>query len=236
MTQLPWLDANNQAQEFPPADTALREPDGLLAAGGCLSPQRLRTAYSQGIFPWYSDDQPLLWWSPDPRTVIVPERIKISRSLKKSMRKTGIHFTMDKAFGLVIEACQQPRDHIDGTWITDDMKEAYCELHRQGGAHSVETWMGDELVGGLYGVASGRVFCGESMFSRATDASKAALVTLARQLTRWKFALIDCQMHTPHLESMGASSMPRNEFLQTLKSGPAVVPQDSVWMLDSDLQ
>ena len=231
---IPWL--NNNAP-FPPLSHALTEPNGLLAAGGELSAGRLIDAYRNGIFPWYSADQPLLWWSPDPRMVLIPAELKISRSLGKRLRKAGkgdFEIRVDTAFEAVMRACAAPRDGQLGTWITDDMIAAYTELHQRGIAHSVETWSGDKLVGGLYGVALGRMFYGESMFTRATDASKIALAHLARQLHRWDFGLIDCQMNTPHLASLGAREIPRDEFVRRLKVLVNCEPPHA-WQFDNDL-
>jgi len=211
---IPWLGADDP---FPPLSLALREPNGLLAAGADLSPARLLQAYGSGIFPWFGDGQPILWWSPDPRMVLFPAELKVSRSLAKTLRKNAFELRSDSAFREVMQACGQPRAGQDGTWITAQMVEAYSALHGQGIAHSVETWRDGELVGGLYGVALGRMFFGESMFSRATDASKVALAALVRQLGRWNFGMIDCQMNTRHLASLGAREIPRAEFTRRLK-------------------
>jgi len=204
-----WLTGD---EEFPPLERALRRPNGLLAAGGDLSPQRLLRAYRRGIFPWYSPGDPILWWSPDPRTVLFPAELHIGRTLRKTLRKRAFEVRADTAFATVIERCGEPRPGQSGTWITDEMKHAYIGLHALGLAHSVESWREGELVGGLYGVALGRVFFGESMFSRASDASKVAFVHLVRQLVAWEFALIDCQMRTELLASFGARPIPRPEF------------------------
>lgn len=232
---LPWLDPRDDDQPFPPPDRALSEPDGLLAAGGSLNPSRLLRAYRQGIFPWYSPGQPILWWSPDPRLILFPEAISISRSLAKILRKGRFTVTADTDFEAVIVACAAPRGPGQGTWITPAMQRAYSRLHRLGHAHSIETWRQGELVGGLYGVAVGRVFYGESMFSRASDASKVALVALAAQLRRWGFAVIDCQMHTDHLVSMGAVAVPRAVFLRLLARYCPLSGRDGGWRLDDDL-
>jgi leucyl/phenylalanyl-tRNA--protein transferase len=184
----------------------------LLAAGGDLSPQRLLHAYRRGIFPWYGAGEPILWWSPDPRTVLFPEEMHVGRTLRKTLRKAPFDVTADTAFERVLEGCSAPRPDQDGTWITPDMKRAYAMLHALGVAHSVESWAGDRLVGGLYGVALGRVFFGESMFSRVGDASKVAFVHLVRQLSAWGFGLIDCQMRTPLLAAFGAREISRREF------------------------
>jgi leucyl/phenylalanyl-tRNA--protein transferase len=233
--RLPWLDPRDDNQPFPPPDRALTEPDGLLAAGGSLSPRRLLRAYRVGIFPWYSPGQPILWWSPDPRLVLFPECVRIARSLRKTLRKGLFTVTADTAFDLVIAACAGPREGNPGTWITPEMHRAYCRLHRLGHAHSIETWREGELAGGLYGVAVGRVFFGESMFSRVSDASKVALVTLALQLRRWEFATIDCQVRTEHLSSLGAVDIPRASFLRLLERYCPLPGRDGAWRLDPDL-
>ncbi|HHC72240.1 MAG TPA: leucyl/phenylalanyl-tRNA--protein transferase [Thiotrichales bacterium] len=199
---------------FPPVSSALEEPNGLLAVGGDLSPRRVLAAYRRGIFPWYSQGQPILWWSPDPRAVLFPERLHISRSLRKRLRRRSYRVTLDLAFEAVIEACAAvPRPGQEGTWITSEMAEAYLRLHRLGYAHSVETWQAGRLVGGLYGVAMGRIFFGESMFSRETDASKVAFAHLVRHLRRYDYRLIDCQVETSHLLSLGAGNIPRDRFV-----------------------
>jgi leucyl/phenylalanyl-tRNA--protein transferase len=202
---------------FPPVELALREPNGLLAMGGDLTPERLLAGYRQGIFPWFSPGDPILWWSPDPRMILIPSELHISHSLTKTLRKNTFTVRTNTAFEQTVRACAAPRAGTNGTWIVDDMIAAYCELHRLGYAHSVETWQNDELVGGLYGVALGRVFFGESMFSRRTDASKFALAQLSRQLQKWDFGLIDCQMHTPHLASLGAREIARADFVSRVR-------------------
>ncbi len=207
---IPWLPSE---PVFPPLETALAEPNGLLAAGGDLSPHRLLAAYSRGIFPWYSKGEPILWWSPDPRMVLFPDEIRISRSLAKTLRNKPYEVRLDTAFTDVMAACATaPREGQAGTWITREMRAAYERLHALGFAHSVETWIDGKLAGGLYGVAIGRAFFGESMFSRATDASKIALAHLGAQLRRLGFGIIDCQMETAHLASLGARPIPRAEF------------------------
>jgi leucyl/phenylalanyl-tRNA--protein transferase len=219
---------------FPPVTQALHSPNGLLAAGGDLSPMRLLEAYRHGIFPWFSEGEPILWWSPDPRMVLFPAEFRISHSLRKTLRKGRRETRTDSAFEQVMRACAAPREGASGTWIHEEVVAAYCELHRMGYAHSVETWMDGELVGGLYGIALGRMFYGESMFSRRTDASKIALAHLCAQLRRWNFGMIDCQMNTPHLASLGAHEIPRSEFvarLQELIHSPSV----SHWRFDPDL-
>lgn len=211
---LTWL--QRDSLYFPPLDQALQEPNGLLAAGGDLSPERLIQAYRHGCFPWYQDGQPLLWWSPDPRTVLFPSELHVSRSLEKVLRKAVFQVTFDKAFNAVIAACAGPRNYADGTWITSAMQTAYQALHQRGIAHSVEVWSQGELVGGLYGLAIGRLFFGESMFSHASNASKAGFVQLTRQLRAWSFALIDCQMPTQHLHGFGARPISRRQFAEYL--------------------
>ncbi len=210
---IPWIEGETP---FPPPQRALRHPNGLLAAGGDLSPQRLLSAYRQGIFPWYSEGEPILWWSPDPRMVLFPEEVKISRSLAKVLRNREYEIRFDTAFEEVLAGCAAPREDQAGTWITPEMHAAYSEMHRLGYAHSAETWIGGKLAGGLYGVALGAVFFGESMFSRERDASKIALVALTRHLAALGFRLIDCQMHTDHLASLGARTIARRDFSQLL--------------------
>lgn len=208
----PWISENAAPDVFPHPSQALTDPDGLLALGGDLSPQRLVCAYRAGIFPWYSEGEPILWWSPDPRALLDPQRVRISRSLKKILRQERYQLAVDTDFAGVIHACSLPRSYHDGTWITQDMMAAYNRLFQLGIAHSVECWQGEELVGGLYGIALGRVFFGESMFSRARDASKVALVNLCRM----GFDLIDCQVVGDFVVQMGAQAVPRSRFLQLL--------------------
>jgi leucyl/phenylalanyl-tRNA--protein transferase len=219
---------------FPPLQQALAYPNGLLAAGGDLSPARLLDAYRHGIFPWFSEGDPILWWSPDPRMVLFPSEIKISHSLRKTLRNGHYEVRTDTAFEQVMRACAAPREGASGTWIVEEMVAAYCELHKMGYGHSVETWMDGELVGGLYGMALGRMFYGESMFSLRTDASKIALAHLSAQLKRWDFGMIDCQMHTPHLATLGAREIPRSEFITRLQ---ALIYQQPVgdWQFDEGL-
>lgn len=212
------LDPQNPGAPFPDVERAEREPDGLLAVGGDLSVTRLINAYRRGIFPWFGAGDPILWWSPDPRTALFPERLRISRSLRKTLRKGGFLATLDRDFEGVIKACARPRGRERGTWLVPEMIDAYCNLHRYGIAHSVEIWKDDTLAGGLYGVAIGRVFFGESMFTRVTDASKVALVHLCRTLSDRGFRLIDCQILTEHLIRMGAQQIPRTEFVRMLDS------------------
>ncbi len=219
MNQQPvWLDNNPENIEFPHPDLALTEPDGLLAVGGDLSPQRIINAYMNGIFPWYSDGQPILWWSPNPRAVLFPDKLHVSRSLKKVISKNIYRTTLDQAFEQVIENCAQtPRKDQEGTWITDEIAQAYIRLHQLGIAHSAECWLEDKLVGGLYGIALGRIFFGESMFSHRSNASKVAFVHLLDELKKADYALIDCQVTTEHLLSLGAEEIPRNQFLNLVK-------------------
>lgn len=229
---LPWLGRDDP---FPPLETALRAPNGLLAAGADLSPERLIEAYRRGIFPWFGPGEPILWWSPDPRMVLFPDEFKISRSLRKRLRNAAYTLRVDSAFVEVMQACAAPRADHAGTWITPAMVAAYARLHERGYAHSVETWMDGELVGGLYGVAIGRVFYGESMFSRRADASKIALAHLVAQLRRWDFALIDCQMPTAHLASLGARLIARTEFAARLARATAAPARLGPWRFDADL-
>ena len=210
---LAWLARD---ERFPPVERALKDPNGLLCAGGDLSLERLLDAYRHGIFPWYSGAEPVLWWSPDPRMVLYCDELKVTRSLGKSARNKGYCVTADQAFADVLLGCSEPRKAAPGTWLGKDMRKAYLALHRAGYAHSFETWQGKELAGGLYGVAIGRMFYGESMFSRATDASKVALVTLVHELRARSFPLIDCQMSTPLLASLGAREIPRRAFLRAV--------------------
>ncbi|MGD2052472.1 MAG: leucyl/phenylalanyl-tRNA--protein transferase [Gammaproteobacteria bacterium] len=211
MSSIVWLEDNDY--EFPPVAQALSDPDGLLAAGGSLSPEILLKAYRHGIFPWYSEGQPVLWWSPDPRFVLFPEKLKISRSLKKTLNKKVFGIRQDTAFREVMLNCAKPRKDDAGTWITHNMLEAYCRMHELGYAHSIECWHDDELVGGLYGIALGEMFFGESMFSKQNDASKVALVYLCNNV---KPKLIDVQVYSSHMERMGAEMIPRARFIEYL--------------------
>lgn len=226
---IPYLDSEDP---FPPVDNAMREPNGLLAAGGDLSPARLLDAYRRGIFPWFGDEDPLLWWSPDPRMVLFVDELRVSRSLRKAIRSGRFTVTADRAFSAVMSGCAEPRADQDGTWITTEMRAAYARLAAMGYAHSVEAWAGGDLVGGLYGVAIGRVYFGESMFARVTDASKVAFVTLVRQLQLWGFRLIDCQMPTAHLASLGAREIPRREFLAEVERAVLKPAIPSPWTLE----
>ncbi|MBY4677858.1 leucyl/phenylalanyl-tRNA--protein transferase [Marinobacterium arenosum] len=210
---IPWL---LEASDFPTPDQALDEPNGLLAFGGDLSEQRLLNAYRHGIFPWYSPGDPIMWWSPNPRCVLFPDQLHLSRSLRKALRRREYRVTLDQNFAAVMQACAEPRRGEPGTWISRDMLQAYCQLHRAGWAHSVELWQQEQLVGGLYGIAMGRLFFGESMFSRQRDASKIAFAWLVEQLREWGYALVDCQVSSPHLMSLGAREIPRQQFLGIL--------------------
>ncbi len=211
-----WIDPHDPPDTFPPLSTALRDPNGLLAMGGDLQPERLIAAYHRGIFPWYSNGQPIMWWSPDPRAILLPENLKVTRSLRQSIRKYQFESRIDHDFAAVMAACGDPQFR-DGTWITDEMRAAYQKLHELGHAHSVETWQQNALVGGLYGVQLGKVFFGESMFSRVRDTSKFALKCLCEHLIEQDVVMIDCQMATSHLLSLGAQLMPRSEFANLLE-------------------
>ena len=228
---IPWITGN---APFPPVGQALRSPGGLLAAGGDLSAPRLLEAYRHGIFPWFSAGEPILWWSPDPRMVLIPGEFRISRSLARVLRNMSYEVRCDTAFERVMRSCAAPRGKHNGTWISEDMIAAYCALHEIGYAHSVEVWIGGRLAGGLYGVAIGRMFYGESMFSHASNASKIALAHLARQLERWQFKMIDCQMNTAHLASLGAREIPRSEFIARLQELVHCAPVTH-WQFDADL-
>lgn len=234
---LSWLDTSTNSR-FPAIESA--GEDGLLAAGGDLSAQRLISAYQQGIFPWFSQTDPILWWSPDPRLVLFTDQIKISHSLKKTLRSTSMTVTMDHAFNDVITACatrrkDQTNDLEQSTWIHPDMIKAYTELHQQGIAHSIECWQDKQLVGGLYGIAIGQIFFGESMFSIMRDSSKIALVALCQQLSRWGFPLIDCQVYSSHLASMGAADIARSDFINYLDKYCHITPPNNCWELDLEL-
>jgi leucyl/phenylalanyl-tRNA--protein transferase len=226
------LSANGQDLRFPPVEQA--SPEGLLAVGGDLQPERLLEAYRHGIFPWYSGDQPILWWSPDPRTVLFPEKLHISRSLKRSLRPDIFSVTLDTKFREVMLGCAGPRPQYPdgGTWITAEMLAAYTRLHELGYAHSVETWKEGQLVGGLYGVALGGAFFAESMFTHASDASKVALVSLVRQLQTWRFHLMDCQQSSSHVLAFGAENIPRRDFLDHLAAALALPDRRGRWRLD----
>ncbi|MGB3610871.1 MAG: leucyl/phenylalanyl-tRNA--protein transferase [Cellvibrio sp.] len=235
MTQVYWL--NPDDLEFPPVSLALAEPNGLLAVGGDLSPHRILAAYRNGIFPWFNPGDPILWWSPQPRTVIYPDQLHISRSLRKTLRKNLYHVTFDHAFEEVMRHCAAPRSYADGTWISDAMIAAYTEIHQMGLAHSVEVWRQEpetepELVGGLYGIALGQIFFGESMFSQADNASKVGFAHLMHHLRSWQFKLVDCQVANDHLFSLGATEIPREVFQKMLLNftdQPATGPVDNNW-------
>ena len=227
---IPWIEGR---EPFPPLDLALTEPNGLLCAGADLSAARLLDAYQRGIFPWYSTGEPILWWSPDPRMVLVPGEFRISRSLRRCLRAGKFQITLDSDFAAVIRACAEtPRAGQEGTWITREMQRAYCKLFQLGIAHSVETWLAGELVGGLYGLAIGRMFYGESMFARVPDASKVAAAHLARFLEEEGFGMIDCQMSTPHLASLGAHEIRRANFIARLRVLVARAWQPGRWPAD----
>jgi leucyl/phenylalanyl-tRNA---protein transferase len=217
-----WLTPEGDREWFPPLEQALEEPEGLLAAGGDLSPARLMAAYRRGIFPWYSAGQPVLWWSPNPREVLLPRDFKCSRSLAKTLRNRGFEVTFDRDFAAVVTACAVRREHSTGTWITPEMHAAYCDLHARGHAHSVEVRLGAALVGGLYGVLLGSVFFGESMFSRERDASKVALARLVERALVAGLQLIDCQLPTPHLRSLGSRPISRGDFSALVAEATAV--------------
>lgn len=230
---IPWLSARDP---FPPVSRALRDPNGLLAAGADLSVGRLLDAYRRGIFPWYSPGEPILWWSPNPRMVLFPDEFRVSRSLAKSLRNRNYEIRFDTAFREVMEACAAPRDGHGGTWISEEMMAAYCRLHDAGFAHSVETWMDGRLAGGLYGVAIGRMFYGESMFARATDASKIALAHLVQHVQARGVGMIDCQMATAHLASLGAREIPRTEFSKRVEELVNSGPEAQRWHLTAVLK
>jgi leucyl/phenylalanyl-tRNA---protein transferase len=221
---IPWI---KSARDFPAVETARIEPNGLLCMGGNLEPETILTAYSRGIFPWYSDGQPILWWSPDPRMVLFPDEFKVSKSLAKTIRADKFEIRFDSAFAEVMTGCAAPRGRHSGTWILPPMQVAYTRLHEIGFAHSAEAWRGGELVGGLYGIAMGRMFYGESMFARETDASKVAFVAMVEKLKRDGFGLIDCQQETNHLASFGARPIPRKHFTQQLQELITLNPDNS---------
>lgn len=228
MLDLPQLGMEPDAP-FPPTDTALEVPNGLLAWGGDLDPKRLLAAYARGIFPWYTYGQPLLWWSPAPRCVIFPSDIHLSRRTRRRFNTGRFKLTADTACRDVIEACALPRHGETGTWITNEMQRAFIELHKRGHAHSVEVWQDDQLAGGIYGLAIGRIFFGESMFSKRTDASKVALIALCQELVRRGYTLLDCQILNPHLVRMGAVEISRSEFESRLAHGVSVVRDPVSW-------
>lgn len=225
---IPQLGADPGAP-FPPPDEALDEPDGLLAWGGDLDPLRLLNAYRAGIFPWYSAGQPILWWCPSTRCVIPPQRLHVSRRLARTLRQGRFRITADRAFPEIIAACARPRPSQPSTWITAEMQQAYTRLHHMGVAHSLEAWLDDQLAGGIYGLALGRMFFGESMYSEARDASKVLLALLCRQLSAWNYALLDCQVSNPHLRQMGARQMRRADFLRVLAANIDAPGVDGPW-------
>ena len=231
---LPWLDANNECADFPHPEQALKDPDGLLAVGGDLSTTRILNAYKNGIFPWYSAEQPILWWSPNPRGVLWPRDFIVHKSLKRLINK-GWKVTYDQDFEAVIRACAEPRADNNGTWVTEDMIQAYCELHQLGFAHSIEVWHADKLVGGVYGIAVGKLFAGESMFSRQTGGSKIALLYLAAYLDSWDYALIDTQLPTEHLSSLGGCSIPRADYLSLVEANCNQPVAKQAWRAGQDV-
>ena len=216
MVDIPWLLPSDPPDLFPDPEFAAIEPNGLLAIGGDLSTERLEVAYRHGIFPWYNEDQPILWWSPDPRAVLIPEEIRVSRSLRRRLRSNRFSVSFDQAFAAVIGECAESRADT-GTWITPELHTAFLEWHELGHAHSVETWQGDRLAGGLYGVQFGRVFFGESMFSAVSDASKVALVALTHRCRELGIEMIDCQVSSTHLYTLGARDIPRARFLDLVR-------------------
>jgi leucyl/phenylalanyl-tRNA--protein transferase len=228
------LNPHDDNQPFPDVSKALHEPNGLLAVGGCLSSQRLLNAYRQGIFPWYSADEPILWWSPNPRLVLFPERLYVSRSLRKSLKKGVFQFSYDTCCAQVIEACAKPREYTNKTWISPAIKQAFGRLHQQGYVHSFETWKEGRLVGGLYGLALGQVFFGESMFHFENDASKAAFVFAVDCLRAWGYRLIDCQVYTEHLASLGAVEIPRSDFVRLLDYHCVRHPTAQAWQKEEE--
>ncbi len=230
--ELQWLNPHDAGQAFPDPNHSLREPNGLLALGGDLSVPRLLQAYDHGIFPWYGPGEPILWWSPDPRTVFLPGGMHVSRSLRRHLRRGDFAVSLDRDFPSVIRACAAPRADQNGTWLGANMRRAYCRLHQLGHAHSVEVWRRGQLVGGLYGVARGRVFFGESMFSAVPNASKVALICLAEQLWEWEFALFDAQVSSPHLYRMGAVDLPRARFQARLREAVAGADSRCLWAFD----
>lgn len=236
MPRITVLSPDSSPEQFPDPRRALDDPDGLVAAGGDLSPERLVYAYRHGIFPWYEDDQPILWWSPDPRAVFKPGGVRASRSLRRILRRGTFRCTADRAFEAVIDACAEPRSGDGGTWITRQMRNAYLTLHDLGVAHSVECWNGQRLAGGLYGVAIGQMFFGESMFTRESNASKVALCTLSNWLAQWNYGLIDCQMPTEHLASLGAVHLPRAQFLDYVSEFCNKSPDDGAWAVGARLE
>ncbi len=227
MDNLPWL--TEDPEYFPPVDDALTDPDGLIAIGGDLTPTRLLNAYKHGIFPWFNEDQPILWWSPNPRTILNFDNFHISRSFKKFLKNHDYEVFFDRDFSAVISACQAPRSNQSGTWISDDMKIAYETLHQQGYAHSIEVELHGQLLGGLYGVSIGHAFFGESMFSKQVNGSKLALYFLIQKLSAWGFSWLDCQVWSEHLETLGCQEIPRTEFMKKLDAALAKRTYNSSW-------
>lgn len=228
---IPWLSGDDETTPLPHPNTALVEPNGLLAIGATLSANRLEAAYRAGIFPWFSEQEPILWWSPDPRAILVPTQFKASQRLRRILRQQNFSITLDTAFDEVIRGCAAPRPEQPGTWITDAMCDAFNRLHTLGLAHSIEVWKNQQLIGGLYGVSLGGAFFGESMFSRQPNASKIAMAWLCGQLTAWDFAFLDCQMPTPHLLSLGAQCLPRSRFLDWLADSQSQPDRLGRWQL-----
>ena len=233
--RLHWLDPRDPRQPFPPAQQAMRNPNGLLAIGGDLSAERLISAYSQGIFPWFNPNEPILWWCPDPRAVLIPEQFHRSRSLDKRLRQGDFAISIDRAFDAVLDGCSGPRANSRGTWLGRDMKQAYRTLFDRGLCHSVEVWRHGQLIGGLYGLALGRAYFGESMFSHETDASKIALCVLCWQLQAWEYALVDCQIASSHLHRLGAVELPRERFLRQLADAVREPGRTGHWQFDIPL-
>lgn len=229
---LAWLKPEDPPEAFPPAEQALGYPNGLLAAGGDLSPARLRAAYARGLFPWFNPGEPILWWCPDPRCVFRTGGLRISRSLNRALARADYAVSLDHSFADVVRACAAPRSGQRGTWLVPQMRAAYQKLHEQGDAHSIEVWRAGKLIGGLYGVALGRMFFGESMFSREPDASKLALVWLCRQLAAWGFPLLDAQVSSPHLYRLGAEDLPRSVFLAQLAQALRPATIRGAWRFD----
>ncbi|MDX1489962.1 MAG: leucyl/phenylalanyl-tRNA--protein transferase [Pseudohongiellaceae bacterium] len=232
MNQITALDDSDLS--FPPVELALEDPDGLLAVGGNLSSERLILAYSQGIFPWYQDDLPILWWSPGTRMVLYPEKLHVSRSMRKVIKQSPYRISFDEAFDQVISQCAELRLDAEGTWITSDMQKAYITLHKMHFAHSVEVWEDNILVGGLYGIAMGQAFFGESMFSTRSNTSKLALIALSKQLQDWGYQLIDCQVPSEHLESLGAQEMQREDFMKELERLRALPGKQGPWHFERE--
>jgi leucyl/phenylalanyl-tRNA--protein transferase len=229
---LPWLEPDSI--DFPCVEKALKDPNGLLAAGGSLTQKTLLAAYQRGIFPWFEVNQPILWWSPSPRLVIYPDELHVSKSMRKTIKKTRFHLTTDKCFSRVMKSCAEPRADQAGTWITDDMLAAYTQLHKTRAAHSIEVWDQKELVGGLYGISLGKFFFGESMFSHRSNASKLGFIALVSALKKNGYALIDCQVHSDHLASLGAREIDRDEFCKLLERDKLAI-EATTWISSAEL-